>query len=50
MCIEDIIKEYFENLEEDNKKLKVLSLQSLNLAMKRFVEKDDKDALGVIYK
>lgn len=48
MNMDEILAEYFASTEDDNTQLKVLGVKGLGAAVKNFVEKDDKDAIGLI--
>lgn len=47
--MEDIVQEYFEGLENDMHKMRLLSERGLAYAVNQFVEKDYKDAIQLIF-
>ena len=46
--VEDLIQNYFANLEDEGHKLQLLTETGLARAVSSFVEKDDKDAVKFI--
>merc|ERR1719319_1500999 len=48
--MDDLVAEYFNHQADDKKQLKVLNVRSLGLAVKNYIDKDDKDAISHMIK
>merc|ERR1711994_1139248 len=45
ITMDDLVEEYFNNLEDETKQMSVLSVKRMGAAVKSFINKDDKQAV-----
>merc|ERR1719234_171328 len=45
ITMDDLVEEYFNNLEDETKQMSVLSVKRMGAAVKSFINKDDKHAV-----
>ena len=45
ITMDDLVEEYFNNLEDETKQMSVLSVKRMGAAVKSYITKDDKQAV-----
>ena len=48
ITMDDLVEEYFNNLEDETKQMSVLSVKRMGAAVKSFINKDDKQAVEFV--